>query len=324
MTGKTEALSVLSLTDTTFIKVFFVCLHSKPGLLHTLHQMEITITEIRTDMLDSHPQKLPYLSLFVCTDGNANVSVNLKEYELTPSDFMVLYEDSLTIFTKASDDFRLVCFLIDKELASEIGHKLPGRLFSFLALNPVFNLNADDRAALTSWLDIAQIASRSNPPLRYQLVCNHFQNFFLYMSGRLSNRMADDSATDRFSRKENLCWELWELICRHYKTRREVTYYASRLCVTPAYLSQITRSFLNETPKSLIERQVVAEIKKLLLTTDMTVSEIADHLNFTDPSYMCRFFKRTTGMALTEYKTERKRLTAGNLTQKPIQRLETS
>ena len=56
---------------------------------------------------------------------------------------------------------------------------------------------------------------------------------------------------------------------------------------------------MNDTPKGLIERQVILEMKMLLETTDMSVKEIAEYLNFEDGSYMCRFFKRHTGISLT-------------------------
>lgn len=60
--------------------------------------------------------------------------------------------------------------------------------------------------------------------------------------------------------------------------------------------------FMNDTPKGLIERQVMLEMKMLLETTDMSVKEIAGYLNFEDGSYMCRFFKRHTGISLIEYR----------------------
>ncbi len=59
---------------------------------------------------------------------------------------------------------------------------------------------------------------------------------------------------------------------------------------------------MNDTPKGLIERQVMLEMKMLLETTDMSVKEIAGYLNFEDGSYMCRFFKRHTGISLIEYR----------------------
>lgn len=44
------------------------------------------------------------------------------------------------------------------------------------------------------------------------------------------------------------------------------------------------------SPKELIDRQTVTEIKTYLVNTDMSVKHIASELNFEDVSYMCRYF----------------------------------
>lgn len=51
-----------------------------------------------------------------------------------------------------------------------------------------------------------------------------------------------------------------------------------------------------QSPKELIDRQTVMEIKAYLVNTDMSVKAIASELHFEDVSYMCRYFRRLTGM----------------------------
>lgn len=58
---------------------------------------------------------------------------------------------------------------------------------------------------------------------------------------------------------------------------------------------------MQETPKSLIDRQLIQEIKKnILINTPLKV--IADQLHFEDTSYMSRFFKRHTKETPSEYR----------------------
>lgn len=63
-----------------------------------------------------------------------------------------------------------------------------------------------------------------------------------------------------------------------------------------------TRQVCHETPKQAIDRQVTMEMKYLLKNTNMTAEQIADYLHFSDTSYMCRFFRRQTGLSLSEYR----------------------
>lgn len=43
-------------------------------------------------------------------------------------------------------------------------------------------------------------------------------------------------------------------------------------------------------------------IKTYLSSTDLSVKNIANELNYEDASYLCRFFRRMTGMSPLEYR----------------------
>ncbi len=58
------------------------------------------------------------------------------------------------------------------------------------------------------------------------------------------------------------------------------------------------------TPKELIDNVVVAEIKVMLRYTDLTVQQIAYHLDISSESFLCRFFRRMTGFTPLEYRNK--------------------
>ena len=61
-----------------------------------------------------------------------------------------------------------------------------------------------------------------------------------------------------------------------------------------------------ETPKLAITRQTLSELKYQFIYTSKSIKQIAKELHFPDSSYMCRYFRRTTGRALDEYRKEMK------------------
>ena len=50
------------------------------------------------------------------------------------------------------------------------------------------------------------------------------------------------------------------------------------------------------TPGKIINNEIALEAKRQLAYTDLTIAEICYKLNFEDPSYFSRFFRRETGM----------------------------
>jgi AraC-like DNA-binding protein len=52
----------------------------------------------------------------------------------------------------------------------------------------------------------------------------------------------------------------------------------------------------------MIEGYMILEIKALLKSTNMTIQQISDELDFPSQSFFGKYFKRLTGMSPKEYK----------------------
>ena len=85
-----------------------------------------------------------------------------------------------------------------------------------------------------------------------------------------------------------------------------VDYYATMLSISQRYLNRIVwRHTRGRTPKQIIDAQLIAEIKELLMDSALTVTQIAERLNFPDRSYLSRFFRRHAGISPLQYRSSR-------------------
>ncbi len=80
--------------------------------------------------------------------------------------------------------------------------------------------------------------------------------------------------------------------------------YANMIGVTANHLTQTVRLLTGKTSSQIIKGKQMLEIKRLLVHTNLNVSEIANKLNFDDQSYFTKFFKRETGVTPHQYRTE--------------------
>lgn len=83
-----------------------------------------------------------------------------------------------------------------------------------------------------------------------------------------------------------------DLLNRQNKIQRKVSYYAGQLSTTPQNLNAACRKAAGQTAGELITGHILGEAKRLLLYTEDTVSQIAYQLEFTDPSYFVKYFKK--------------------------------
>ncbi|RZK62196.1 MAG: AraC family transcriptional regulator, partial [Hymenobacter sp.] len=78
--------------------------------------------------------------------------------------------------------------------------------------------------------------------------------------------------------------------------------YADALAVHVNHLNRVLKEATGHTTTTLIGNRVAQEAKLLLKQTTHNVSEIADHLGFTDVAHFCTFFKRQTGLTPSDFR----------------------
>ncbi|WP_232799124.1 helix-turn-helix domain-containing protein [Proteus vulgaris] len=253
----------------------------------------------------NYPLPLSYIVVMVCLEGRAVINIGFQKQVIKANHILILGDDMMTVLSQKSVNFRLFYCFLDKSFASEIAYSLSNTLFAFLHENPICFPKNEQKAALNRWIEQLKYIDNHYTEHRKLMLKNHLQNLFFAITESIPTHFS--IAKKEFSRKEKLCWQFWELIGKHCLKHREVAFYANCLNITPFYLSQITKQFFNDSPKTLINRQVILEIKALLMHTSLSVNEVSIKLHFDDPSYLCRYFKRETGYSLSGYRKQHQR-----------------
>ena len=89
---------------------------------------------------------------------------------------------------------------------------------------------------------------------------------------------------------------LRQLIDRHFRRERLISFYAEKLAMTPDRLNDHVKRATGVTAGHLIRQRVLTEAKRQLVFTTQAIHEIAYDLAFSDPSHFTRFFRKQTGV----------------------------
>ena len=106
----------------------------------------------------------------------------------------------------------------------------------------------------------------------------------------------------RDTRKEELANKFFGLIMKHFKENKDVAFYADKLCITSKYLTMVIKETSGKSAKDWIVEYIILEIKALLKNTNLNIQEIAIKTNFANQSSLGRFFRKHTGMSLSQYR----------------------
>lgn len=262
------------------------------------------LTSSTTSLADyiGRPLRTPGCILLYCLKGCAVAECNFTKISFRRGNMAIIMSDILFSMKKISAGFKTRYFELSVALTDESTFASTGALFDWMYDNPVFMVPDDKKKDMDMWLSMMDwIDTNTTGKYRTMMQRNHWQNFFLGLETVLESKLADrDIKTISSSRRlfDGFCKLLSEN-CRKY---HDVKFYADRLCITPYYLSKITNRIFGVSPKELIDRQIVMEIKSLLTTTELSVKEIAALYGFESTSYLGRYFRRHIGMTPSEYR----------------------
>ncbi len=87
-----------------------------------------------------------------------------------------------------------------------------------------------------------------------------------------------------------------------YTPMKSIKEYARELNITGVHLNRICQATVGKSALNIVHDFLVLEAEKFLKHTDLHVSEIAYRLNFEDPAYFSRFFKKYTGLSPKQFR----------------------
>lgn len=170
-----------------------------------------------------------------------------------------------------------------------------------LFLNPVMHLTDEQRFVCERdfrWIDYRLNQTSHN--FYRELLINAVQSAILDFFDFHSTLSGEDSISTQnasiMSRFLNM------LENGDYRHNREVTYYADALCVTPKYLSEVSKKVSGYPANYWINRYTSLEIARLLRDKSLTFVQISDMFRFSSPAYFSRYVQRTLGLNPTQYR----------------------
>ena len=147
---------------------------------------------------------------------------------------------------------------------------------------------------------LIDLTKRSGSPYKLE-AAKHLTLATFYSFSLARHNVATDQEV-RTGRKDELYGAFVELVRRHFRISHDVAFYADKLCVTVKYLSQVVKEKSGTPALEFIEQYVITECKALLLSTRMSIQQIADELHFPSQSVFGKYFKRVTGVSPREYR----------------------
>ena len=260
-------------------------------------------------MLCSFPASLkkPFMingaGLIVCRQGNFTFSLNMKVFSAQAGETVFIPEDSLFQVLSESEDLQLFIFIYQIEPIRDIIGNSVATMYLYMQLRtePCYVWNTGDEEEVLKYMSLLD----NTLHLDNNTFNDNEQRLLLlgltYRICSIYNRKLMNLKTT-VGHKHEIFIRLIQLIDAHYTEERGVEFYADKLCLSPKYLSALSKSVCGFTVQELIFKSIILKSISLLKNTQKNIQEIADFFNFPNASYFGTFFKKQTGMSPQQYR----------------------
>ncbi|MBQ7741926.1 MAG: AraC family transcriptional regulator [Bacteroidaceae bacterium] len=239
----------------------------------------------------------------LCTAGEGSFVFNERCYHIVRHDLVVIPYPNRVSNLAAPADMQVEWFAADYKFLQSL---LPSNNYS---IGGSISLNQDPVIKLTD--EQAHILLADFHRLRERMDDRHLQ-FYRELMGSLCLTMMYDifephaqrDATDTHSdRTAYIVKQLMALLATGISsTQREVSYYAERLNVSPKYLSATIKRVTGHSVTSYIDRHTVPILKDYLGDERLSLTQIAERMNFASLSYFSRYCTKHLGQSPSEYR----------------------
>lgn len=239
----------------------------------------------------------------IVTSGTMECTLDLQDHKISTKGMLFVLPERIVQRISFCDGFKGYFIIMSGEFTQSLGLSNEYELFKSISDNAFTPLEEESMQAVLNYVEMIRgIIRQTDNPNRLEIVrhltiaYNLGMGYYIHKYSMVSGdapAQASQLIFDRFlkSARKN---------CRHH---RELAFYAEEQCISPKYLTTVVKAVSGRPAMKWIEEYTVLNAKMLLRTTNMTVGQVSDALNFSTQSDFGKYFKHIAGVSPRKFKS---------------------
>lgn len=245
------------------------------------------------------------LGVIICHRGSFQFSLNQKVCSAKAGESLFIPEEGAFQVLQESEDMEVQILIYQIEPIRDIMGNAVVTMYMYSRITPdepscVWTTGEEEEITKYMSLLDSAVEVEENPFKLYE------QKLLLlaltYRICSMYNRKLVNDGEEAGGRKNEVFIRLIQLIEKYYMQERGVEFYADKLCLSPKYLSVVSKSICGYTVQELVFKAIIRKCISLLKNTQKNIQEISNEFGFPNASYFGTFFKKQMGMSPQQYR----------------------
>jgi len=263
----------------------------------------ISLDDLMTDLplTKSHnpyqPHRLNFFAILIITGGSVNHIVDFEIHNLQAGDVMVISKGQIHAFDESSIYKGYLLLFTDAFMQKYIAQS------TLAQINHLYNyflgqgkMNNPDRNHIL--IDMLSTELKTNSSSLSNIVGAMLSIYLL----KLNNENTNPTRISVDNRFLNYFNQFKILVEKNFTKTRDAKAYAADLSISYKHLNDVSKEIVNSTAKSFIDNYVILEAKRMLVSTSLSVKEIAFELGFDEPTNFLKYFKKHTSITPVDFR----------------------
>lgn len=240
-----------------------------------------------------------FYTVLLFTGGNSIIRVNDNTYKVQPQTICLIAPNESHSFEGLEKMEGIIFFFCQDFYVEEFSFIRLLNIFSCTSqivgniCNPCINLSGSEFSQVHGIIKTIDQEYKNYTPLNNsQIIIRSLLNIMLLKLSELY-----DAKSEKSKKSDSIfIHQLSRLVDSYFINEHQIRFYTSAFNVTEKQLNEICNKNFNCGLKKILKDRLMQEARKLLLSSELSVSEISYKLNFEDNSYFNKVFKKQTGL----------------------------
>jgi AraC family transcriptional regulator, transcriptional activator of pobA len=252
-----------------------------------------------------------FYSILLFTKGKGIIRINNDSYAVQPQTICLIAPDQIHSFVGLEDMEGIILLFCQDFYAEEFSLIRLLNVFSYTSnidqnvCNPCIDLHDREYSHFISTINSVQYEYESCTAANHSAVIirSLLNIILLKLSALYEAKSAKLNKNDSI-----LIHSLAHLVDSYFIQEQHLGFYTSSFNITERQLNDICNKHFNCGLKKILKNRLMQEARKLLLSSELSVAEIAYKLNFEDNSYFNKVFKKEIGLTPRRFREIHKRI----------------
>lgn len=250
----------------------------------------------RTLRTNEMTESLNCYTFTLITQGDMILMNGDNQLSFSKNDIYTYYPGSLIQIIDVSEDFKGICLFVDEQMthsAQAFRNLLRASMIPLSQFGKSkLSLTRDEASRVYSVMMliseyISQTLSLKNEILEML--------YSVFIDDLISIQAFEKTRFSISKQSEEIFISFYALLQKNYIEQHNIGFYADSLNITTTYLSRIVKTISGRTVMEYINEMLAIEATWLIKSTNLTVAQIADRLNFSTSAAFDKFYKRMRG-----------------------------